>query len=169
MSIWSSHRACFHRYSDSFKKPSPKDSGTCESKQKHKYQKFPKFWFFFLITVSGKEWANWRKRILCETRSCLILLCSMIHELGINHIISCRHPVVHTCIRTSLEQPGQRKLQKVNVTLKLRSDRKILTVYTRDSLLHVYHRALEIHLVQNEISSECKTYIVLILVPEKLH
>lgn len=63
--------------------------------------------------------------------------------------------------RTAWEQPRQRMLLKVNVTLKLRSDRKILTVYTRDSLLHVYHRALEIHLVQNKISSECKTYIVL--------
>lgn len=63
--------------------------------------------------------------------------------------------------RTALEQPGQRKLQKINVTIKLRSDRKILTVYTRDSLLHAYHRALEIHLVQNEISCGCKTYIVL--------
>lgn len=63
--------------------------------------------------------------------------------------------------RTALEQPGQRKLQKVNVTIKLRSDRKVLTVYTRDSLLHAYRRALEIQLVQNEISSECKTYIVL--------
>lgn len=42
ISIRSSHRAYFHRYSDSFeKKPSTIDSGTCEHKQEHKYQGLP--------------------------------------------------------------------------------------------------------------------------------
>lgn len=55
MSIWSSHRAYFHRYSDSFKKPSTTDSGTCESQQKHKYQKFPKFWFSSSLQYQEKN------------------------------------------------------------------------------------------------------------------
>lgn len=69
----------------------------------------------------------------------------------------------------------RRNLQKANMTLKLWTDRKILTVYKGESLPHLYHWALEVHLphlyhwtlgvhlVQNEISSECKAHTHIVL------
>lgn len=69
----------------------------------------------------------------------------------------------------------RRNLQKANMTLKLWTDRKILTVYKGESLPHLYHWVLEVHLphlyhwtlgvhlVQNEISSECKAHTHIVL------